>query len=482
MIKKVILTQPNYSILGKRTWGGFYPYALGLLNACIKDYHDTEIFDPNFDNLSKEEIINYFKGTKADIIGVTSCSTEYIHENNLYINLIREALPNSIIISGGIIPTVLIDLAMKNRNIDYWLRGEGEKTLLQLLNYIDFGNNIEEIPGLCYYLYEKKIISKDIPLITNLDGIPYPDYGSLDMKKYGYRKQKFSVGFIPKKYPYTVILTSRGCPYKCVFCAGSRVSGSKVRMRSADNILKEIDVLYEKGYKEIVFLDDHFFFDRQRVKDIMLGLIERNYDLKWKCLNLTVWLLDKELLELMWRSGSYQMTISIESGNQYVVKNIIGKPIDLEKTRNIIKMAKDIGFEIMANFVIGFPDETWDQIRESLRYAEEIDIDLVNIHIATPLPNTRLTDICIQKKLISIDDIDNLQNIGYTKAIISTNEFSSLELQILRAFEWDRINFKTKKKKEKIATMEGLTIKELEEWRKETRRKFGVDILSKKDC
>jgi radical SAM superfamily enzyme YgiQ (UPF0313 family) len=479
-IKKVILTQPNYSIAGKRTWGGFYPYTLGLLNACIKDYYNTEIFDPNFDNLLEEDIYNYFRKSKADIVAVTSCSTEYVKENNIYINIIKKALPGSIIISGGIIPTVLIDMAMGNRNINYWIRGEGEITFLQLLNNINSGGRIEDIPGLCYYLNNKKIISKDAPLVENLDKIPFPNYGNLDISKYGYRKQKFSVGFLAQKYPYTVTLTSRGCPYKCIFCSGSRIGGSKVRMRSASNILKEVDILYKQGYKEIIILDDHFLFSRERAIEFMKGLIERNYDLTWKCLNLTVWLLDEELLDLMRKSGCYQMTVSIESGNQYVVKRVIGKPIDLDKAKSIIKMAKDKGFEIMANFVIGFPDETWEQIRESLRYAEEINVDLVNIHIATPLPNTKLTDICIEKNLISKQDIDNLKNVGYTKATISTDEFTALELQILRAFEWDRINFKTQERKEKIAVMEGITIDELEEWRKETRKRLGVDVLSKR--
>jgi radical SAM superfamily enzyme YgiQ (UPF0313 family) len=479
-IKKIILTQPNYSIFGKRTWG-FHLYTLGILNACIKDYYDTEIFDPNFDNLSEKEIIEYFKVVKADVIAITSCSTEYLKENEHYINIIRETLPNCIIISGGIIPTSLIDVAMKNKNVDYWIKGEAEETFLKLLNSINTGDKIIDISGVCYYIDDKKFISKDTPLVENLDSIPFPDYGNLDISRYGYKKQKFSIGFLPRQFPYAVTLTSRGCPFKCIFCAGSRIGGSKVRIRSASNILEEIDILYKKGYKEIIFLDDHFLFDRQRAVDIMKGLIDRNYDFTWKCLNLTVWLLDKELLEFMKMSKCYQMTISIESGNQHVVRNIVRKPIDIKKAKSIINIAKDMGFEIMANFVIGFPDETWDQIGESLRYAEDINVDLINIHIATPLPNTELTEICIKKDLISKDEIYNLQNVGYTKAIISTNEFTSLELHILRAFEWDRINFKTEEKKKVIASMNGLTLDELEQWRRDTRKMLGIEVLSRRE-
>ena len=126
------------------------------------------------------------------------------------------------------------------------------------------------------------------------------------------------------------------------------MSGKKVRMRSAANVLQEIDELCAAGVKEVVFLDDHFLFSRQRAIDIMTGLIERAYDMIWKCTNVTVWLLDDELLDLMKKSGSYQMTVSIESGNQYVLDRIIKKPLNLKKTLDIVAAARERDFEIRA--------------------------------------------------------------------------------------------------------------------------------------
>ncbi len=203
----------------------------------------------------------------------------------------------------------------------------------------------------------------------------------------------------------------------------------------------------------------------------MEGIIDRGYDLIWKCTNIAIWSVDEELLDLMKESGCYQITVSIESGNQHVLKNIIKKPIKLEKMPAIINMMKSKGFEILCNFIIGFPHETWDQIRDTIAFAEKLNVDLVNFHIATPLPNTELMEICVKEGYLP-EDFN--EGIGFTRGIISTEDFSAYELQILRAFEWDRINFNSEERKKNIARIEGINIEELEQWRKNTRHKLGV--------
>ena len=194
----------------------------------------------------------------------------------------------------------------------------------------------------------------------------------------------------------------------------------------------------------------------------------------WKCTNVTVWLLDDELLDLMKKSGSYQMTVSIESGNQYVLDRIIKKPLNLKKTLDIVAAARERDFEIIANFVIGFPHETWGQIRETFAYAEVLKADLVNSHIATPLPKTELMDVCVREGYVSEREARELKGVSYTKGVIATEEFTPQELQILRAYEWDRINFRSEERMARVATIQGISADELTRWRKETRRKLGV--------
>ena len=178
-------------------------------------------------------------------------------------------------------------------------------------------------------------------------------------------------------------------------------------------------------------------------------------------------------------SGCYQITLSIESGNQYVLDKIIKKPVKLTRVPEILDIAKSLGFETIVNFVVGFPGETWEQIRETFRFAESINVDLVNFHIATPLPKTELLEICLRDGYLPKDfDIEESSTSGYAKGLISTTEFTPSELEILRAFEWDRINFSTAERRETVARIEGISIQEMEQWRINTRRRCGVNVLS----
>ena len=486
-IKKILLMQPNYGWLGKRTWP-FPPYTLCLLKAVIGSQYETAVFDPNFDNMSEEEVVECLKDYAPDFVGVSSVSTEYFNVTRLLNKLIRQALPQAVIVYGGVVPTVLVDEVIKDEHADVWMMGEGEVALPRFIDELQQDvSAYDKVPGLVYR-HEGKIVKQPSEFIQDLDSVPLPDYSKilgrglrcLKLADYGQIKMKYAPTMLAGKYPYAMTITSRGCPYQCIFCAGRTVSGMKVRFRSAANVLKEIDVLYQQGIREVIFLDDHFLADKNRATAIMQGIIDRGYDMTWKCVNVTAWLLDKDIMSLMKKSGCSFLCVSIESGDQQVLKNIIKKPVQLDKIPPILDMAKEMGFDILANFVFGFPGETWDQIRGSVRYAEKLNVDIVNFHIATPLPKTELADICMKEGLLPPDYMDNIAKYsGYGKGLITTKEFTPGELEVLRSFEWDRINFGTPERRAAIARISGITIEELEDWRINTRRSLGVNSLVK---
>ncbi len=481
-IEKILLTQPNYAWLSKRTWQ-FPPYTLCLLKAVIKDLAKTFVFDPNFKNLSELEAKSFLQKVRPDLVGVSSVSTEYFNVTRHMIALIRKCLPETIIVLGGVIPTVMIEEAMKDRNVDYWIMGEGEHSFPLLIKKLQAGaKDFSDINGLAFWQDAIPILNK-VEFIDNLDEVSFPDYSDISgvtLHDYGNIKFKYAPGLLARQYPSAVTITSRGCPYRCIFCAGRTVSGAKMRFRSAENVLKEIGVMYKKGIKEVIFLDDHFLANRSRALKIMDGILKRFKGLTWKCANITAWLLDEEVLKLMYKSGCNFITVSIESGNQDVLTRIIKKPIHLDTIPAKLALAKSIGFDIIVNFVIGFPGETWEQIRDTFRYAEKLDVDIVNFHIATPLPKTELMDICMREKLLPDDYLENISNYsGYGKGLVTTKEFTPLELEILRSFEWDRINFSSPKRKQSIARINGISMKELEDWRINTRRNFGVNSMVK---
>ena len=232
------------------------------------------------------------------------------------------------------------------------------------------------------------------------------------------------------------------------------------------------------GIKELIFVDDNILLDRKRFLEMLQGLIDRKYDLQWKNNNMAIWLMDEEVIEKMYESGCYQITVSIESGSPNTLR-LMKKPVILDKTYPIIKKIKSLGIELCSNFIIGYPGETWEDIRQTFRYAEDIDIDYVLFSIATPLPKTELYEIAKNQKLLPEDfSFENPKYYGFGKGLITTNEFTPFELEVVRAFEWDRINFKTEEKKAKIARMCGITMEELEQWRRETRKSVGVNVRS----
>ncbi|MDE6945844.1 MAG: radical SAM protein, partial [Anaeroplasmataceae bacterium] len=277
------------------------------------------------------------------------------------------------------------------------------------------------------------------------------------------------------KKHFANILTSYGRPYKCIFCASRSISGRKVVVRPADDVLEELDYLVKECNIELLnIMDDNILFDKERAKYIFNEIIYRKYDIEIRIDNVAIWHLDEEIIRLLKKAGCTRMGVSIESGCERVLHKIIRKPLKLEIVKPVRELCREVNILLQANFIIGFPGETWNEIRESLKFAEECDFDLTSIHIATPLPKTDLYDYAIETKTLDVnfsffDDTHFGMGVGY----ITTDEFTPKELEILRAFEWDRINFSTSEKRERACRILELTQEELKDFRKQTRINCG---------
>ncbi len=478
-IDKFVFIIPNTSWFNNRYWHNF-PYTVGLLSAVlINAGYNIEIIDANLDNLSEDGLRKRIEQTRPDIVAISAMTIMYKECVHKSFEIVKKVNKGIITLLGGIYPTLSLDIAMKDKNVDYAVCGEGEERMLILLKAIEADNGFHKIDGLAYRENGQANFQATPrkSFIQDLNLLPFPNYAMFDMGKYMNYGQKFTQNFQFRAFPYGETMTSRGCPYRCIFCSSNRLYGDKIRYRSSENVLAEVDMLVKNyGIKEVIFVDDSFLQSKERAIKIMQGLIDRKYGLYWKSNNLSIFLMDDEVLEMMKKSGCYQLSVSIESGHSRTLKRI-RKPVNLDKIKHTIQRIKELDIELISNFVIGFPGETMDEIRETFRYAEEIDIDYVLFSVATPLPATELYEICKKYKCLPKDfDFESFHFYGFGRGVITTDEFTPFELQTMRAFEWDRINFKNEKKKKKIADMIGVTIQELDEWRKETRRKLGVDV------
>lgn len=380
--------------------------------------------------LSFDEIEEIIKSYGPDIVGVNNLFTRQ-HENAHKIYEIAKRLDKNIItISGGAHPTVMPELVLSDPNADYVVLGEGENTIIDLIHLIEGSCEISSLDGLGY---RKSGISTIIPkkrFIENLDGLPFPAWHLLNMEKYFGLKSSHGNR---RKKRFSPVITSRGCPAKCSFCSAYAVWGRSFRSRSPDNVIKEIKYLKETyGIEEIMFEDDNLTLDPGRAEAIFDGMIQEDLRMEWDTPNgIAAWTLSENLIDKMKKSGCRSINFAIESGNQYVLDNIIKKPLRLEKVKPLVRYAKKTGLDTGIFLVVGMPNETEKQIWDSFRMAEELGVFTPHISIATPYPGSELYDLCKKENIFhpgfSLDDL-HIRSFA-----ISTGEIDNEKLKKILA-------------------------------------------------
>lgn len=467
---KVMLTYPNvkWTKWDSATSWTFHPYNLGLLASMIRDKYDVEIFDSTMEDVSREDFGKTIAEKKPDVLGISVLVNEYGEIANIAAKIAKEAYPAIKIVAGGVHAMSSPSRLVADTNIDYVVRGEGEYAFRDLCSFLNGNGKIPE-RGVTYRKDGQLIDGGVTAFVQNLDRIPFPAYDLVDFKKYTMKTQRESVDS-PREPPFTGMRTSRGCPYTCCFCEIDSIAGRKTRFRSLENVASEIEwLIHDYGIKSLAFYDDNLIVDPKRAKDLFRMMAERKYNLKWNNPGTALYKIDEEMMDLMKKSGCVGLNVAIESGNERVLRDIVHKPLNLEFAKKTLKMMKKYDIFLAANFVVGFPGETWDEIRQTIKFAEEIDVDYVKIYNATPFPNTALYNVAKEQDLFreGFDDNKLLWREGWLKS----SEFRPQDLKILRAYEWDRINFSNPEKRKKIANVMGITEERLNEIRKETLEK-----------
>lgn len=382
---------------------------------------------------------------------------------------------------GGVYPTVSSKFVMKDENVDYAMLGYAEGRLEQLLRLVEAKDydGIHKFEGIGYRDGEEIIVNPITTYIGDVEEMVKPDYSFVDYNLYlNTEDEHLIANFVnSSKERHASIISSYGCPYNCIFCATRTISGRKVAYRKVEDVLEEIEFLINVYHINVfTFLDDCLLADRRRAEILFNEIINREYQIEFRIMNVAAWHLDREILTLMKRAGCTRLGISIESGCDRVLHNIVRKPLKKEIIPGIVKICRELDILMRANFVIGFPGETWEEIRETFVFAEACDLDLINIHIATVLPETDLYKIAEEQKLLPEDFsfYGEQVNFGFCKGNITTDEFTPEELMVLRAYEWDRINFSTPERRKRACRVMEITEEELKEFRKQTRIHCGI--------
>ncbi len=417
-IMKILLVQPPFTILRTESKKCHPPLGLAYLAASLKDNFEVKVLDAAVEGYQRHEYLgkDYLRyglafadiGQKIrefspDVVGVSCLFSSQI-ENVYDIFKIAKKINNKIItVMGGAHPSAVPEEVLKDENIDFAIIGEAEITLKRLLETIDAGKELSAIEGLALRDNGRVVVFPKKRYEENLDNLAFPDWGILPLEKY--YKINNPHGNPAKKTPYLPMITSRGCAFKCIFCSVHNLWGNNYRKRSAENVLKELEYLaHEFRVREVLFEDDNLTLDRERAKKIFQGIIDKRLDISWSTPNgIALHTLDDELLELMKASGCYSISVGIESGDEFVLKNIIEKPITLSQVKPIINKARKLGLETTVFFVVGLPGESYRQMKNTFRFAEDLKADNVNFFFATPLPGTRLLELCRERGLVKGD-------------------------------------------------------------------------------
>ena len=388
--------------------------------------------------LSWEGIERHIRNESPDVIGISSSYTCQ-SENAYKVADIAKKVDSGVkVITGGAHPTAFPEDVLKNRNIDIVVLGEGENTIVDLVQKIENGSKLSGVNGIAYK--ERKTIKTNQrrEFIEDLDSIPFPARHLLPMKEYF--EAKSTHGGEGKWSPITSMITSRGCPGICVFCSIHSIWGRKWRARSAKNVVDEIEQLVEKyAIKELHFEDDNLTLNKKRMMEICNGMIERglNEKVRWTTPNsVMVATLDEEVLKKMKESGCYALSFGVESGDENILKNIIRKNVPFDRLKDVIKVCKKLKIETTCSFILGLPGENKETFRKTIDFAKNSGLDKASFLAATPFPGTALYELCKTRGYIPKNmNWSDFRTIG--SAVITTEEFTKEDV-----LKWQKIGYK----------------------------------------
>jgi len=403
------------------------PMGLLYLQAALEGSgHESVLLDANAEDMDHAAAARRVAEIAPDVVGIQAM-TFTMPDALLAARAVKQAAPRAKTVLGGPHPTIFPHQTAALDGVDYAFAGEGEVDFVRLLDVLGDAAAERAVPGVARKDNGGVSYTPSAGLLKDLDALARPARRSSPYRKYR--------SVLATRSPITVMITSRGCPFDCVFC--NRM-GRKYRCHSAEYVLAEFDEIAAMGIGEVFIHDDTFTLRRDRVEAICRGLIERNADVIWEA-RTRVDCVDGPLLALMRRAGCTRLSFGVESGSPRVLE-AMRKGIDLAKVREVFRLCRTEGITTLADFMIGSLDERREDVDMSLDLAGTIKPDYVQYSICSPYPGTPLYAIGRETGLIA-DDVwaafarDPLAEF---RSPVWTQHFSEEELTSLAAMAYRR--------------------------------------------
>jgi radical SAM superfamily enzyme YgiQ (UPF0313 family) len=416
---------------GKRIASAQFPplSLLYIASMLEKEGHDIIFLDAQTEGKSLAQVEEIASERRPEII-IMPTSTMSFREDAKTLELLKKASGAVSLVYGSHV-TFLPKVSLGQKGIDYIAMREPEFIIRDFVNAMGKGTGHEKVNGIGYRKGGKAVINPPYPFIQNLDDLPFPDRRHISKFTY----------FNPlvKRIHWTAAMTSRGCPGRCLFCSSPNFYGNTLRMRSAKNVVDELEDIRGLGYEEVFFRDETFTAHRKRVEEICNLMIERGLNLTWIC-NARVDTVDKELLTLMKKAGCHLIKFGVESGVQQILDNI-NKMIRVEMTRKTFRWAHEVGMETHAHMMLGCIGETKETIKKTMKFIKQLDPTTVTFGAFTPYPGTKIFDIVTKEKPEIGDgsscDLSKLHTSGFYNYVfcdLTENEIGEAVFNAYRQF------------------------------------------------
>lgn len=427
-MKKILLVNPSYRNSYANSFGSvvnpvFPVLSLASLSAVAHELDiQCEILDLCFEDYDSHAFIKKILDRKPNMVGFTVLTPSMNQVRDLSIGIKAEN-KNILLFAGGPHVSALPQKSLEQSQLDLIIVGEGEETFREVLQ----GKDWSLIKGLCFRKRNSLIVGTgEREKISNLDDLPMPSWESFDLNVY---RNKTSPLFA-KKHPFVSVEFSRGCIYRCDFCASKNTMHFGYRKKSPKRCAKEIARLRDLGVREFMLTDDIFTTDKEWAKEVCRELISLNSGLIWSCTNgIRVESADEELFRLMKKAGCYRIAFGFESGSEKVLKAFgKGGKASLENAKRAVKLANEVGLEVMGFFMVGLTGDTRDSIKETIQFAKSLNLTLFKFGVTIAFPGTQMFSRLLSKNLIRSFDWDKYHI--YTSENLFVHEtLSSDEIQ-----------------------------------------------------
>ncbi|MGB5217341.1 MAG: radical SAM protein [Smithella sp.] len=379
---------------------------LGYLAAALqRDNHQVSILDCVNVKMTFDQFADYVAALDIDVIGFRVFSTDLFSAKKS-VEIVRAKLPDVKIILGGAHPSAFPEQTLQYfTEADFAIRGEAEKGLADLISHMTLPDKIakEHVPGLIWR--DNGQIRCNPPLFAqDLDTLCSPDWDLINPRDY-----PFQTSYFTRSKIVAPLIMTRGCPYHCTFCSCRAVTGHKIRAHSVPYMMNQIKFLQSKfGIKEVCFIDDNFLALKNLMTELCEQIIKEKIDIKWSCFGIRLDLVDEEILSLMEKAGCYLLTVGIESGSQRILDHM-KKQLTLGLIEEKLKLInKKTSIKVIGNFILGYPVETEEDIRKTIKFAGKLPLYGANFFPFHPTPGTEIFNELQTKKDFIFKNWENM--------------------------------------------------------------------------